>query len=319
MPIKVNSQEIYLLERYSSLDYFGELRDTWEKVVKHVESCLQSYLSDLPSNYRSLPLPAQADAVWGERILPNFRDALQSVYTGFIELSHGDFSALEYANGPVNAVIGQRRDYSPDWMSKEDQEVYEEFLTKAATMAGHITATSGAYWRPLNLSNYSNEFESFSPPSQWPAYRVNQNISVRTGAKTPQSGIYVPDLENSCAEFLNTFYEEAPKAYVIVGYRDLLDPRTQEKYGEEPVLERRDCTWYLVERASDSNDVQQPDSLLQSPQLKRVTGGQACPEEGFYFTPARADSRRLFKQGEVMPDLEANYGLTIWQWDVKQD
>ena len=318
MATKVNPQEIYLIERYSSVGYFGELRDTWEKVVKHIESCLQTYLSDLPSNYRSKPLPEQADAVWGERILPNFRHTLQGLYTGFIELSHGDISGLEYAHGPRNDVIGQRRDYSPDWMPKEDQEIYDKLLMKAATMAGYITGTSGAYWRPLDLANYSSEFEPFDPPVQWPVYRINQNISVRTGTKTPKNGIYVPDLDNSCAQLLSTYYNDAPQADVIVGYRDLLDPRTQEKYGEEPILERRDCTWYLVERASDADENQQS-AAAQAAQLKRVIGGQPCPQDGFYFTPARAGSRRLFKHGEIMPDLGADYGATIWQWDIKQE
>lgn len=315
MAIKVNPQEIYLLERYSSLEYFGDLRDVWEKVVKHVELCLHSHLSHLPAKYRSLPVSDQADIVWGHRILPNFRDALQGLNTGFIQLSHGDVSGLDYAQGPKNSIIGQRRDYSPDWMSIEDQEIYDELLTKAATMAGHVAGTSGAYWRPLNLSNYSNEFEPFDPPAQWPAYRINQAVSVRTGTKMPQSGVYVPDLENSCAQFLSTYYKEAPQNYVIVGFKDLLDPRTREKYGEEPILERRDCTWYLVERASD---VAWQSNVVGGAQAPRVKAAQLCPETGFYFTPARADSRRLFKQGDVMPDLDAEYGTTIWQWDAEQ-
>jgi hypothetical protein len=318
MSFKINPQEIFLLERYSSLAYFGELRDTWEKVVKHVEANLQSYLSNLSAKHRSKALQDQADIVWGERILPNFRHSLQGLYEGFILLSHGDISALGYAHGPVNDSIGQRRDYSPDWMSKEEQEVYDNLLMKATTMAGNITATEGAYWRPSNLSNYSNEFEPFDPPVRWPAYRVNQKISVRTGTKTPQSGIYVPNLENSCAQFLSTHYKEAPKAYVIIGVRDLVDPRTGEKYGKEPILERKDCTWYQVERASDSDDAQQSAALETTPAL-RVAAGQSCPETGFYFTPARANSRSLFQQGDVMPDLNADYGTTIWQWDIKQE
>ena len=317
MEIKINPQEIYLLERYSSLEYFGELRDVWEKVVKHVELCLQSHLSNLPAKYRSLPISDQADIVWGHRILPNFRDALQGLNTGFVQLSHGDISGLDYAHGPKNAIIGQRRDYFPDWMSTEDQEIYDQLLTQAAVMAGHITGTSGAYWRPLNLSNYSNEFEPFEPPAQWPAYRINQAVSVRTGTKTPQSGVYVPDLENSCAQFLSTYYKEAPKNYVIVGFKDLLDPRTREKYGEDPILERRDCTWYLVERTADSDNARQS-NVPEPSQIPRVEGGQPCPKTGFYFTPARADSRGLFKQGDIMPAFGADYGTTIWQWDEYQ-
>ena len=36
------------------------------------------------------------------------------------------------------------------------------------------------------------------------------------------------------------------------------------------------------------------------------------------MTPAKVDSRRVFKQGEVMPDLDSNYGATIWQWEIDQ-
>jgi hypothetical protein len=43
-----NPQEIYLLERYPSLDYFCELRDTWADMVKHLETCLDRFMQNLP-------------------------------------------------------------------------------------------------------------------------------------------------------------------------------------------------------------------------------------------------------------------------------
>lgn len=43
-----------------------------------------------------------------------------------------------------------------------------------------------------------------------------------------------------------------------------------------------------------------------------------CPKEGWWFTPAKADSRRHFRSGETMPDLSSAWGLTIWQWDEQQ-
>lgn len=46
----------------------------------------------------------------------------------------------------------------------------------------------------------------------------------------------------------------------------------------------------------------------------RCESGQPCPREGWWEAPAKADSRRMFKLGEVMPDLGADYGQTIWQW-----
>ena len=46
--------------------------------------------------------------------------------------------------------------------------------------------------------------------------------------------------------------------------------------------------------------------------------GQPCPRTGFWFTPAKPGSRQHFTQGQVMPSVGGDYGLTIWQWDAQQ-
>jgi hypothetical protein len=51
----------------------------------------------------------------------------------------------------------------------------------------------------------------------------------------------------------------------------------------------------------------------------RVDAGKTCPQEGYYFTPSKVGSRRLFKNGETMPELSSGAWVTIWQWDVNQD
>jgi Protein of unknown function (DUF3396) len=50
----------------------------------------------------------------------------------------------------------------------------------------------------------------------------------------------------------------------------------------------------------------------------RCEAGQPCPREGWWFTPARLDSRRRFSRGEVLPEIGGEYGATIWQWDEQQ-
>lgn len=316
MATTVNPQEIYLLERYISLEYFGQLRDTWTELVKHVESCLSSFMTNLPADYRSRPLPRQPDFVWGERVLPNFRRTLQNLNTGFIMISHGDVKGLSYAHGPRNDFKGQI-DFWSGWMSQTDENLYGVLLNSATTMAGNICATEGAYWEPFDLSQYSEELGSLNPPVQWPSYQINKSVSVTTGEQTKTSGIYLPNVDSSCAEFLSTAYEKAPPAKVFVAANDLLDPVTGEKYGEEPVFEDRTCVWYLVERAADQ-DVATPASTVRPSQSRRVSAGETCPETGFYFTPARPGSRRMFEKGEVMPTFDTGYGATIWQWDSSQ-
>lgn len=50
-------------------------------------------------------------------------------------------------------------------------------------------------------------------------------------------------------------------------------------------------------------------------QIGRVEAGQPCPRAGYWFTPAQNNSRRLFKQAELMPAIDtSNWGDTLWYW-----
>lgn len=75
-------------------------------------------------------------------------------------------------------------------------------------------------------------------------------------------------------------------------------------------------------RANHSLDCLKPgaSNASRSPaQSTSTPGGQPCPQAGWWFTPAKAGSRRYFKAGEVMPIIEgSDYGATFWQWDANQ-
>lgn len=99
--------------------------------------------------------------------------------------------------------------------------------------------------------------------------------------------------------------------------KDVKHPLTGEKTGQQKIVEKRNCVWYLVERSTDALE----DSPAQSsgePQRRRLAAGEACPESGFYFTPASSGSRRRFEVGDVMPAFDSTYGATIWQWDTDE-
>jgi hypothetical protein len=51
----------------------------------------------------------------------------------------------------------------------------------------------------------------------------------------------------------------------------------------------------------------------------RVPGDEPVPRSGWWYTPAKVDSRRYFKQGEVFPQIvNSDYGDTFWIWDRDQ-
>lgn len=58
-------------------------------------------------------------------------------------------------------------------------------------------------------------------------------------------------MDNSCAEFLSTEYEIAPPCLVDVGDKDLLDPDTGIKYGQQACNEEPPCVWHLIEKIPD--------------------------------------------------------------------
>ncbi len=84
----------------------------------------------------------------------------------------------------------------------------------------------------------------------------------------------------------------------------------------------RPCRWFFVEmihgERDDGNDEVEKSASRPSTTLRFEAGFQ-CPVPGFYFTPAKPDSRRYFKIGEIFPDERSVYGATIWQLDDRQE
>jgi hypothetical protein len=84
---------------------------------------------------------------------------------------------------------------------------------------------------------------------------------------------------------------------------------------------KRPCKWYFVERVEGEfdDDEGRPESQAAGSSASlRAMAGETCPREGWWVAVVKADSRRHFKAGEVMPDLKSDAGVTIWQWDTKQ-
>ncbi|MFS2026035.1 hypothetical protein [Massilia sp. CT11-137] len=81
--------------------------------------------------------------------------------------------------------------------------------------------------------------------------------------------------------------------------------------------------WYFVEIINDEFEdiavVSEDDSrTINTQERLRVEGGHAFVRAGYWFTPAKAGSRRYFKDGEIMPAFGTDYGVTFWQWDENQ-
>ncbi len=90
----------------------------------------------------------------------------------------------------------------------------------------------------------------------------------------------------------------------------------------EQVYTERPCKWYFVEMIDGEFDDTSEDETNAAEPVRRlnVPAGQPCPETGWWHTPAKAGSRRYFKQGTVMPEMKgSDYGATYWQWSHDQE
>jgi len=241
-------QEIYLLERYSSVDYFGDMRDAWAAMVAHAERALNLFEQKLPVDYRKRPLPGQPDIIWGERVLVNFRDTRDYLDNAFIRLTHNDFSALSGANGVLTDFAGFSRDYSADGVDDPSvaavmpgaADEFWRLLGQATERASNIQPTFYAQWAPGDMSvRYGRSRGPLNPPESWPQYRNNPKVAVATDQAVPRTGIYLPATDDSAAAFMIEG-RKAPQA--TVGY----NPVTTQNVSEQPT------TWTLVERIANT-------------------------------------------------------------------
>jgi len=311
MAAALTPQEIFLLERYSSLAYFEPLRDDFAALVKTTELALDDFMAHLPPDYRAWPLWMQPDIVWGQRVLPNIRATLQGLNMSCIAISHGDMNSLGSSVG--NDFIAIQRDYSIEWMPQAHQLRWDELERRCRRRASNIEHTEQATWLAGSLTHrYSISTRGpLDPPSSWPIYRVNDSVKVKTDEWIQRTGVYLPDTDGACAQFLIKG-RVALEAAVPVPYDDpALAGQFKRRY--------ENATWTLVERIADSGGGTPgaADPLAAGIRL-RCEAGHPCPQAGWWFTPASANSRRCFQHGQVMPDTHSSYGATIWQWDERQ-
>ncbi|MGP5174488.1 hypothetical protein [Psychrobacter immobilis] len=295
----IRPQEIYLLERYSSPVYFKEMRDAFANMLEAAEYALELFVNDLPFDYRTRPLNQQPDIVWGERVLPNLRDTLDSLNVGYQELLKGDLVAIRYGGNVQSDFRAISTDYDFDWMPKQQQLDYEKWRREASLRASNMKITSYFGWYLYSLiENHSIESKgALNAPESWPIYSLNQQYSVEVDEVVPVAGIYVPNRADASAQVLldGMLANEAN-----VGY----DPDTTHSVGRAPV------TWMLVERIADSGGGSSV--VLES---SRCEANQPCPQTGYWWSPASQELQH-FQAEDIMPDMTKGRWETVWYFNA---
>ncbi len=316
----LHPQEVYLLELYSSLNYIADGRDAWRKLVRHHEECLERFMNNLPPDYRSRHLSEQPDVIWGNTVLPNFRSTLDRLNQAVILLSHNDPRGYNAAGG-VQGDLRGANEYWHEWMSEDELKTDDDLTTNASHLNRMIDFTTEGTWQAGTLSwRYSERaWGPLNLPASLPVYTLDPTVIINPGDLVEVCGVYLPEAENTAAQFLHpgrtTWANGKPRPLTV---RQGLNKNEYGGWEEEQDIETR---WTLIKRIPDQFIEVPPEGFYPKDGIStgRVEANQPCPQSGWWWTPARNDSRQFFKQNDVMPDFaHSNYGATIWYRDANQ-
>ena len=309
MGTPIIEQQIYLLERYSSKEYFGLMRDAFKAMVKAGYAALDEFMLHLPRDYRSREQWEQPDIAWGEEALPNLSGTEMYLDVAWEKLEVGDFSGLRSANDVSSDFLGMHDGFTIDWMPEPFRTEFDAKGKLAVRLNSGICDTVnrnvrfGSLYYPTWQEEkeepwWSRRWGNFPPPKTWPIYRLNPEVQVNTDETVKHTGIYLPAVDRSCPQFM---YAGAEVWKADIG-----------SYPDE-VIEQA-TLWTLVERVADEGgEVPGQERWRSDTGPNRCEGGQPCPQEGNWWTPAADPGTGYFKKGDVMPNYPAStYGATIW-------
>lgn len=285
---EIRPQEIYLLECYSSAEYFKAMLDAYANMVAAAEKALDIFMQDLPYNYRDQPISQQPDVVWGEHVLPNFRSTLEGLHTNYKRLLEGEKEAIEYAANVKNDLNAQSTDYWPDWMDQVNQDDFVYWQGQARKISRNIFITIYGGWLIGDLLKEYDEDSrgTLNLPTSLPVYKVSHSVKIKTGEVVFKSGIYIPSNPEASTQLLIEGYE-AIEAYVG------LDLTTDQFISQESV------EWMLVERVGDEG------GSAENIQVENLKGyaGEMCQRSGNWYSPANQSQSCYFEQGEIFPEI----------------
>jgi len=320
------SREAHLWYTITSPEYMTKARDRLQEAFDF----LLVQLGHVPQAAEYPPL-----TYWG--------DAMKSLLVEFDNdlalLRQGNFQPMIGWQGQLG-IIPRGFDEGVRWMP--DFDVFMKKLNQAVSItsefwfsvimsqmfcdAGYKDGTADWHYEmPDDMGIVSNNilrnhegpiYEVIGRPTEIPEYAADTDVVCKTGDIVPWTGVWVPitGMGTSALAFARQGLQIMQPAYELA--RDF----DEDEYLEATKLV--DTAWHPVKptgrmiplQPAHGADPSGTSSLAGTERL-RCEANQPCPREGYWFTPAMANSRRFFKQGEPMPEFKTDYGLTIWQWD----
>ncbi len=253
------------------------------------------------------------------------------------------FDTLNYASRVMN-----ERDYDHEWMvnATEVKRLYGQ-LDDLGYGPGWVTERDNGDSAALNPENVfsthtwppKKDYAQFNFPSELADVPAPAAIIIDTGNEVPHDGVWEPEwpdpkekksivvnIRSLLTPVIFTNVQKGCMNYLVAG---TIAPTYQNGMNIQNMPVRWRLIWQDIRYKDGDIPTDEASYLRKSPPKVtpptppqtirlRCEAGKQCPSEGYWFTPAKQDSRRHFKQHEVMPAFDGDYGATVWQWDEKQ-
>lgn len=345
MMSEIDRQKVFwLLKKFSSYTSWKALGDAYAEVSDAFWRALE--LSDEQD-----PVLVKGRSEWAKEIidgkiafdkgLPLLKQGDRQVFRnssrGFLKRASRELIFVQKVTGP---------DFVHDWMKNKD-EVMGAVKKLVSTMSGQGVATERDEDEPATLKRWSvllvnhptknypiHAPEDIATPKKLSLVPLPSDVVVTTGDEIPFDGIYEPEWStadiggsNWLEKLKSTAGFDAPQAVEKGCMNYLVSGAKAPLYKDEEYDKPMPVVWRLIwkdERYLDGVIPEEEADYLKpveevAPLQLRCEANQPCPKAGYWWTPAKENSRAYFKQGDLMPDFpNSTYGVTIWQWDANQ-
>ncbi|MEN8368173.1 type VI immunity family protein [Acinetobacter bereziniae] len=120
----------------------------------------------------------------------------------------------------------------------------------------------------------------------------------------------VPDLLVMANELIKPIRCNELKLTTLDAWDDDPNPRFDIESSPQWIARfDQDSTWPEGKRVNKKNNHSEVDTKLA------IRAGEKCPQTGYWFTVAKENSRQYFKEGEILPDIQSDWGDVYWQFD----
>ncbi len=236
-------------------------------------------------------------------------------------LSDSSFANAKFTRAHMIPVYGKRVRFNGAVFEQTSMEysclTYSSFvstmLNKVTLSHADLTATSFAAAR-LNTSDFSTSVLRETDLSGANFSTCDLSRAILQNAKMTNTTFEACDMRGT--DFRGAHLDGATIRGGKFGVVQQGDKVTPTRFDDTPETRK-----LVAGSHAESTDLIEwvPVRIAEETALKRVMAGEPCTRNGFWFTPAQANSRRYFTVGQIMPKIKSDYGATIWQWDTNQE